>query len=66
MELIAGCELFAAPTRGACCRWIGKTLAVLTNGAFVRTGCPTLPTAGARRHCSAGARTMDEALVTFS
>ena len=33
---------------------------------FARTGCPKLPSPDARRDCADGARTIDEALVTFS
>ena len=50
----------------ACYRWLGKTLAVLTDGEFARAGCPRLAGAAARRECEAGARRMDEPLVTFS
>ena len=64
VDLIGGCDLVRA-ARAACYRWLGKTLAVLTDGGFERTGCSRLP-ADARRHCRAGARSMDEALVTFS
>ena len=66
LELIAGCDAFPGATRSACYRWLGKTLAVITNGRFERTGCPRLATPASRRACSAGARSMDEALVTFS
>jgi hypothetical protein len=38
---------------------------VITDGAFERTGCPQLAGA-ARSECVAGARSMEEALVTFS
>jgi hypothetical protein len=65
VKLIQRCELFAGASRGACYRWLGKTLAVLTDGDFARTGCPRL-VADAHRECSAGARTMNDALVTFS
>jgi hypothetical protein len=66
VELIGRCDRFAGRTRAACYRWLGKTLAVLTDGAFARAGCPQLEGAKARRHCRTGARSMDEALVTFS
>ena len=66
MRLAGGCERFAAAARGACYRWLGKALAVLTDGEFGRTGCPQLAGAAARRECEAGARTIDEPLVTFS
>jgi hypothetical protein len=65
VSLIRGCRAFAAPTGAACYRWLGKTIAVVTDGAFVRTGCPQL-TGVARRECRAGALTMQQALVTFS
>jgi hypothetical protein len=42
------------------------TLAVLTDGGFEQTGCPRLTAGRARRACVAGARSMDEARVTFS
>jgi hypothetical protein len=58
--------VFGGAVRAACFRWLGETLAVLTNGTFARSGCPRLGTAGARRLCSEGARTVDDALVTFS
>ena len=66
VRLIEGCEQFAAEARAACYRWLGKALAVVTDGRFARSGCPQLATAAARRHCQEGARTMNEALVTFS
>jgi hypothetical protein len=66
VELIGGCEAFNGPARDECYWWLGKVLAVLTDGAFEREGCPQLPSARARRECVAGARRMDEALVTFS
>jgi hypothetical protein len=66
VRLIEGCEHFAAEARAACYRWLGKALAVVTDGRFERSGCPQLTAADARRHCQEGARTMNEALVTFS
>ena len=66
VRLIEGCEHFAADARAACYRWLGKALAVVTDGRFARSGCPKLATAAARRYCEEGARTMNEALVTFS
>jgi hypothetical protein len=66
VALIRGCARFAGTARAACYRWLGKTLAVLTDGEFARAGCPRLAGAAARRACAAGARTIDEALVTFS
>jgi hypothetical protein len=46
-------------------RWLGKTITVVTDGAFARSGCPRLAP-GARQACAAGARTSEDALVTFS
>jgi hypothetical protein len=66
IDLIDRCELFAGTARAACYRWLGKTLAVLTDGEFARAGCPKLAAADARRECEAGAASMEEALVTFS
>ena len=66
VRLIGRCELFAGVTRDGCYRWLGKAIAVLTDGAFAQSGCPKLAKADARRNCSAGARTMEDALVTFS
>jgi hypothetical protein len=66
VRLLGQCERFAGSTRAACYRWLGKTVAVLTDGAFGRTGCARLTQADARRLCRAGTRAMDEALVTFS
>jgi hypothetical protein len=66
VRLVGGCERFAPAARSACYRWLGKALAVLTDGDFGQTGCPRLGGADARRECEAGARLMDEPLVTFS
>jgi hypothetical protein len=64
-RLIEGCEGFAPEARGACYRWLGKVLTVVTDGRFPRTGCARLE-AEARRECDKGARTVDEPLETFS
>jgi hypothetical protein len=64
--LIRRCELFAGATRSSCYRWLGKTIAVLTDGAFARSGCPQLGAKAARRDCAAGAARREDALVTFS
>jgi hypothetical protein len=66
VRLLGGCERFNGPARGACYRWLGKTVAVLTDGAFEQEGCPELAHPDAVRDCRAGARTMEDALVTFS
>ena len=58
VRLIGRCELFAGATRTACYRWLGKAVAVLTDGAFEREGCPLLERPDARRWCLAGARAL--------
>jgi hypothetical protein len=65
VDLIRRCESFGGAVRTACDRWLGKTLAVLTDGKFASAGCPQLPPQRARS-CVEGARGMDDALVTFS
>lgn len=66
VALIRRCDLFAHAARGPCYRWLGKAIAVVTDGEFGRAGCPQLADAGARGECRTGARSIDEALVTFS
>jgi hypothetical protein len=66
VRLISRCDQFGAETRPACYRWLGKTIAVVTDGRFLRAGCPSLDSPAARSECAAGARSMEEALVTFS
>jgi hypothetical protein len=66
VDLISRCPVFIGMARAACFRWLGKALAVLTDGKFARDGCPRLESARARRQCRAGAGTMEAALVTFS
>ena len=41
-RLIGGCARFAGGGARRCYRWLGKTLAVLTDGEFARDGCPRL------------------------
>ena len=53
VRLVGRCELFTGATRTACYRWLGKAVAVLTDGAFEREGCPLLERPGARRWCLA-------------
>jgi hypothetical protein len=65
VDLARRCDLFRGRARPDCYRWLGKTISVVTDGEFGRTGCPQLP-ADARRACRAGAATIDGPLVTFS
>jgi hypothetical protein len=66
VDVLAGCEAFTGVVRAACYSWLGKAVAVLTDGAFERDGCPALEHRDARRLCAAGARELESALVTFS
>jgi hypothetical protein len=66
VRLIGRCELFEGATREACYRWLGKTIAVVTDGAFGAEGCPQLEAPGAERLCREGAASFEAALVTFS
>jgi hypothetical protein len=66
LQLIRRCARMAADVRRDCYAWLGRTLAVVTNGAFREQGCGRLRPDGARRACRAGAGRANEALVTFS
>lgn len=67
VELIQECnKVFKGSLAIACDRWLGKTLGVVSDGKFRTTGCPKLPTAEARRACTAGVKSMEGPLVTFS
>jgi hypothetical protein len=66
LRVFSRCPRFSGSVRSECRRWLGRVIAVVTDGAFERDGCPRLPTAAARRDCVSGARRIDEPLVTFS
>jgi hypothetical protein len=66
VALLRRCDTFPAATGLECYRWLGKVLAVLTNGEFEQLGCPAAPSERARQACVQGARASDEALETFS
>ena len=61
-ELIRRCDLFGRDERLGCYAWLGRALAVVTDGRF---GCVQLRRA-ARRACVAGTRRTDDALVAFA
>ncbi|HWI08237.1 MAG TPA: hypothetical protein VNT54_12080 [Solirubrobacteraceae bacterium] len=63
LRVIGRCKAFAAAVRERCYEWLGKVLAVTTDGRFERTGCPRV---AQRRACERGARSYERALVTFS
>jgi hypothetical protein len=66
VPLVDRCARFGGGARDACYRWLGKALAVLTDGAFAEAGCPRLKAPAGRRACAAGAARIDGALETFS
>jgi hypothetical protein len=66
VALLDRCDGFPAATRLECYRWLGKVLAVLTNGAFEQYGCGSVRNGDSRRVCVQGAEEMDDPLVTFS
>ena len=63
LELIRGCRRFGAHA-AACYAWFGRTLALVTDGAFVRS-CGALGSHASRSACRAGARRVAKPLVTF-
>jgi hypothetical protein len=65
LALIRGCANVRSAQR-ACYEWLGKTLNVVTNGAFQQLGCGRLRYAAARASCVRGARSYQGALETFS
>jgi hypothetical protein len=66
VRLIRECARVVAGARRGCYEWLGRTLAVVTNGVFRAGGCTKLSAAVARRDCVSGASHMRDALVTFS
>jgi hypothetical protein len=66
LRLLRTCTAQPDSTRSACYRWFGRTLNVVTDGRFERSGCPALRTPGARASCVAGARRLGQPLGTFS
>jgi hypothetical protein len=60
------CGRFPAAAREPCFAWLGTALAVVTDGAFTRAGCPKLRSPAGRRACARGAAAADGALETFS
>lgn len=66
LALIRACRAIAAEAQQACYEWFGRTLAVVTNGAFRRSGCVRLEHRPARRACITGSRRIGDPLYTFS
>ena len=65
LRLIRECRRIDRTARRGCYEWLGRTLNVVTNGAFAERGCTKLDPV-ARGACTAGAMKMNAALVTFS
>jgi hypothetical protein len=65
LRLFGACSRMPPAARTPCDAWFGRTFNVLTNGSFLRSGCPKLAGA-ARTACAAGARRWGDPLVTFA
>lgn len=66
LRLIRTCGDLPTETRWWCYSWIGRTLAVLTDGAFREGGCSQLEPEHARVSCAAGGARMGRPLRTFA
>jgi hypothetical protein len=66
LRLLRTCATQPASTRSDCYRWFGRTLNVVTDGRFERSGCRRLRLPARRAACVAGARRLSHPLATFS
>ena len=66
LALFRVCRRMPAGAEAGCDAWFGRTFNVVTNGRFLRDGCPRLESAGERGACATGARQWGRPLVTFS
>ena len=66
IRLLRTCTGQPKSTRNGCYGWFGRTLNVVANGRFERSGCRQLNVSQARVACVAGARKLGEPLGTFS
>jgi hypothetical protein len=66
LALVRMCARMKARAQAGCYRWLGRTLAVVTNGRFRVDGCVELASRSGRADCVAGALSWDRALGTFS
>ncbi len=64
--LLRTCATQPRSNLGGCYGWFGRTLNVVTDGHFERTGCTKLRRTGARAACIEGARRLGEPLGTFA
>ncbi len=66
LALFRVCARMPAGDAAGCAAWFGRTFNVVTNGGFLRDGCPRLPAPAERAACAAGAIQWGRPLVTFS
>jgi len=66
VRLLRTCASQPALTRAGCYGWFGRTLNVVTDGRFERSGCPQLQRPLARSACIDGAERLGEPLGTFA
>jgi hypothetical protein len=66
LRLIRVCASLPRATRYGCYVWFGRTLTIVTDGRFGRSGCARLELPVARSACAAGARLIALPLRTFS
>jgi hypothetical protein len=66
VRLIKRCAGFDHAAQHACYSWLGEALNVIRNGGFADKGCGELKYSATRAACTAGARSYDGALETFS
>ncbi|HXG77597.1 MAG TPA: hypothetical protein VNJ53_13610 [Gaiellaceae bacterium] len=66
LRLIRTCGLLPKETRFGCYAWFGRTLDVVTDGAFSESRCEQLPDRRARISCEAGGERTRQPLRTFA
>lgn len=66
LRLMNTCGDLPTTTRWWCYGWFGRTLSVLTDGEFRKSGCAQLEPLHAQVSCKAGAARIDRPLRTFS
>jgi len=66
VALFRECFRMPAGARSGCAAWFGRTFNVVSNGSFLRRGCPLVRGAALRAACTAGARRWRAPLVTFA
>ncbi|HST24652.1 MAG TPA: hypothetical protein VLJ76_01545 [Gaiellaceae bacterium] len=66
IQLIQGCAVYPHAAQHACYGWLGKALNVVDNGTFGKRGCTRLRYSATRNTCTAGAKSYEGPLGTFS